>query len=423
MDCLRKLLALVLSATIASGCASLPFTSQRADETIALEPAVELPEDARLDLEILIFDPGLPESDDDLPEDVSPGIRKAEAHYLACLLRNTLQRTEQWGDVFMGPRESGAVEAFLLAEIVKSDGTQLVLKVEAWDATERVWLEERYRTETTAEDYANDDDPYQRMFNTIANDLVEARSDLTPDELRSIRTVAELQFAARFAPESFEGYVERGDGDVLEVVRLPAHDDPMVGRVMQARDRESMFIDSLNGHYEALCADMTGSYLQWRDASRNEVAQYRAARNKKIATWVAIPLVIAATVLGAIAAGDSGGNAVVAIGGVATYELYKKAGEYSAEADLHKGTLEEMNASFDSEVEPMVVEVEGETHRLTGSIDEQYAEWQQLLAELYAAETGLLADVSAHIDHSPEEDAVPEPSTPPPNSPPPAAIP
>jgi hypothetical protein len=37
----------------------------------------------------------------------------------------------------------------------------------------------------------------------------------------------------------------------------------------------------------------------------------------------------------------------------------------------------------------LVVEVEGQTHELTGSAETQYNEWRQLLKRIYASETGL----------------------------------
>ena len=39
----------------------------------------------------------------------------------------------------------------------------------------------------------------------------------------------------------------------------------------------------------------------------------------------------------------------------------------------------------------MVVDVEGRTLQLKGSAEQQYAEWRQLLKELYENETGLPA--------------------------------
>ena len=51
--------------------------------------------------------------------------------------------------------------------------------------------------------------------------------------------------------------------------------------------------------------------------------------------------------------------------------------------------IEELGESFASESQPMVVDVEGETHKLTGSAEAQYAEWRTLLRKIYASETGL----------------------------------
>ena len=48
-----------------------------------------------------------------------------------------------------------------------------------------------------------------------------------------------------------------------------------------------------------------------------------------------------------------------------------------------------MANSFDSEVQPIVMNVEGQVVKLTGSLEVQYAEWRQMLRQIYAAETGL----------------------------------
>ena len=37
----------------------------------------------------------------------------------------------------------------------------------------------------------------------------------------------------------------------------------------------------------------------------------------------------------------------------------------------------------------MVVDVEGETHQLTGSAEVQYTKWRDLLRRIYSRETGL----------------------------------
>lgn len=400
MHPLRKLFLLLPVAFVVPACAT--FGSQQAEETVAIEAAPGLREAARIDVGIQVFERGLPSAGEDLPERVFPGIRGAEAYYFPCLLRITLQGTNQWGDVFLAPRESGGIELTLAAEIVESDGDQLVLDVQATDATGLVWLERLYQLDTSDFDYfpGAEADPYQRMFNTIANDLVEARDRLSPEQLRAIRNVAALRFAEEFAPEAFDGYLEPDDDGLLRPVRLPARGDPMLDRVMQARVSESMFVDTLNGHYEGLCSGMTESYLNWRGHSRNEAILYRSAGRKKVVAMVAIPVVIAAAVAGAMAGADVPGvsGASLILGGLAVAELYSKAQEYGSEADLHRATLEELDASFEVEVAPMVVETEGTTHRITGSVDEQYDEWRRLLRRLYEAEAGVLSDIDAHIE-------------------------
>ena len=53
--------------------------------------------------------------------------------------------------------------------------------------------------------------------------------------------------------------------------------------------------------------------------------------------------------------------------------------------------LKELTQSFQAEVAPQVVEVEGHTLRLTGTVEDQYREWRKLLKQLYEEETGAAA--------------------------------
>ena len=61
----------------------------------------------------------------------------------------------------------------------------------------------------------------------------------------------------------------------------------------------------------------------------------------------------------------------------------------SSEANQHTESLRELGMSFDAEAEAVVIEVEGQTRRLTGNAEEKYQEWRRLLHEIYASETGL----------------------------------
>jgi hypothetical protein len=46
-------------------------------------------------------------------------------------------------------------------------------------------------------------------------------------------------------------------------------------------------------------------------------------------------------------------------------------------------------------MEPLLVDVEGQTLRLEGSAETQYAEWRRLLSEIFVTETGLPPERSA----------------------------
>ena len=92
----------------------------------------------------------------------------------------------------------------------------------------------------------------------------------------------------------------------------------MLERIMEARGREAMFIDTLNGHYLRMCGAMSRSYLQWRGSSRNETILEREANNKKVLNYFLIPIVIASVALLAFTGNNSGIiYAAGALGGMA----------------------------------------------------------------------------------------------------------
>jgi len=64
----------------------------------------------------------------------------------------------------------------------------------------------------------------------------------------------------------------------------------------------------------------------------------------------------------------------------------------SAQTKMNREALKELAASFDSEVQELLFDVEGEVLRLKGSVETQYASWRQLLRDIFAAETGIAVD-------------------------------
>ena len=66
-------------------------------------------------------------------------------------------------------------------------------------------------------------------------------------------------------------------------------------------------------------------------------------------------------------------------------KLYSRAKPFRL---LPDEAIEELGDSFGSESQPLVVEVDGEVHELSGSAEAQYRQWRQLLHAIYATETG-----------------------------------
>ncbi|MCG6866757.1 MAG: hypothetical protein LJE58_15165 [Thiogranum sp.] len=361
--------------------------------------ATEVAENHLLDVWIALFSPGeLPEDKDD-SKGLSPEIRKAEARYMPVQLRETMEKTGYWGAVRVVPQNTEGAEVLVQGKILASDGEKLELQITAVDATGQQWFERTYEEEAALADYRQAEgtgrEVFQPLYNAIANDLAEYRNGLSAERIVTIRRVASLRFADDLAPDAFKGYLQENASGEYAVARLPAREDPMVRRINAIRERDFMLVDTLNGHFDNFHGDMQEPYFQWRKSRLAELEAMRAiqrdARNRK--------LLGAAAIIGAIAIEALGGDStrastsslrnVMLVGGA--YAV-KTGFDKASEATIHRDAIEELGESFASESQPMVVDVEGETHKLTGSAEAQYAEWRTLLRKIYASETGLDAD-------------------------------
>ena len=75
-----------------------------------------------------------------------------------------------------------------------------------------------------------------------------------------------------------------------------------------------------------------------------------------------------------------------------------KAGfEKDKEKAVHTAALKELATSFDGDVAPLLVEVEGHQVRLTGSAETQFVAWREMLREMFALENGLPTDPNAVV--------------------------
>jgi hypothetical protein len=413
----KPILRLLALSIIAGGALSGCTTSEVVvAHTIPLVPAQEtIPEDQLLDVGVVVFDPGVPEGEIDkdvleelLKEGTFVHIRRTESYYMAVELRDAMQKSGNWGAVWVTPETSPAADLNVTARILHSDGDFVRVTVNAVDATGRVWLDKLYELETAAGAFNRqrypDLDPYQDVFNEIANDLSAARTELSAGDTRSIRTVSSLRYAGNLSPEAFGGYVEEDRNGTYDAVRLPATDDPQFVRTQQARQREQLFFATLDQHYEKFAVDATDSYDSWREYAREEAIAIRElTRSARWRTGIGIATILASIVYGADGDNDSFSNRLIRDATMYVgVDLLQSNAVRRQEKQLHIETLEELSVGFEDEVTPLVVEIAGVQHRLTGTAAVQYAEWRDLLRQLYISETGFTPeDVEIYAEPEP----------------------
>jgi hypothetical protein len=62
----------------------------------------------------------------------------------------------------------------------------------------------------------------------------------------------------------------------------------------------------------------------------------------------------------------------------------------SKQAEMHAAAIEELSESFGADMEPVLMDVQGQIHELSGTAEEQYRQWRRLLKEIYLRETGIV---------------------------------
>lgn len=400
-------IAIAAAALVAGGCVKetrpLPLLQ-------ATQATTEIPAEQLLDVGVHIFNPGIPkevEEDPDLADKtrVYPEIRQAEARYFAMELRDTLEDTGHWGTARVVPASVESFDVTVDGRIIESSGALLRVAVTVIDATGRVWIDDKEyegRADSRAykDGYNAGRDPFQNVYVAIADDLLAARNTRPATELANIRRVSELRFAADFAPVAFSQYLAKdAKNGRYRMLRLPADDDLLLQRIRQIRERDYGMIDTVSENYAAFSERLEEPYTGWRRYTYEEIVaeeKLKAQARNRMAMGAA-----------AVAAGifvpdncqsdtckraSSTARSGAVIGGVAAIVSgYRK----REEAKIHTESLKEISGSFQAEAAPLVVDVEGRTLRLTGTAEEQYAEWRRLLHDLYREETGLVPTAPA----------------------------
>ena len=380
-------------AFLVSACAT--HTVKTTSYTPVVQDSQDVPEDFLLDVGVSLFDPGIDEFLGDDEDTANPEIRVAESRYAPYLLAETLQRSANWGIVRVMPNSESPMDVQVNGTILRSNGEAMIIRVEVNDSRGRHWYTEEYEEVISQFSYdpqnRQKNDPFQVIYNKIANDLLAYRQrNINASQVQEIRTVSELLFAQRFSDDAFGNYLARDRNGEYQLTALPADNDPLLGRIRSIRERDFMFIDTVQDYFATYVRQMRLPYDSWREQSYQETITLReleaSARRRFIAG--------AAAVVGGIAAASNGGNWATQAGGATAVGagafLVKSGFDKQAEARIHMQALEELGESLENAVAPQVINLDDRTITLSGSVEEQYEQWRDILADLYAAEMGEL---------------------------------
>lgn len=371
-----------------SGCSSTQVIT--ANSAPAVQVQESIPDALLVDIAIQPFDPNIPSpdsgSDDRLT--VSADVRRAESRYIAAHLKDTLEQTGNWGTVRVIPTTSKASQLNLTGKILVSDGEILKVAITARDAKGRSWLNKIY--DDTASRYGYQsirEDPFQDLYNNIANDLIAFHQNLGEQNISEIQTLAQIRFAADLAPDAFKDYISTSRNGQISVTQLPAENDLIINRVKLIKAQDELLVDTLDDYYGKFYREMKPSYDEWRYATYEEAVKLRQMKKQARGRLLGGVALIAGGLYAGSESNTWAGNAATAGAVVGGIGAIKSGLDRLKQAEIHEQALKELTQSLGMEITPNILEIEGRTIELTGSANKQFDDWRGILREIYAEET------------------------------------
>lgn len=389
--CLRPIMGLSL-ALVLSACTTFEYheTVNVPISKLSEEQEAALDEDLLLDVGIVLFDHGVDELDDDAA--AYANVRKSEAVWFTTQLTTTLDRSNAWGMVRALPSDIGAMDVIVKGRLIDSHGERVVINIQVASAGGEPWFQKEYQQVVSQYAYNPEvnlpGDPFQALFNRIANDLFDYLGNLSEPQLRRIRSTTKVLFARDFVPAAFSGYLGEDKEGRTTLQRVPASNDPMMLKVDRIRSRNDLFLDVIQDYYRAFNNSMSEPYQEWRKLSYKEVLKERQlkeqARKEKIAGL--------AVIAGGVAVANSNSSRTTRVGGLfgAGYgaRIFARSFAKQDEALSHSETLRELGSSLELELEPSVVDLQDRSVTLTGTVQDQYQEWRRILSRMFEINEG-----------------------------------
>jgi len=143
---------------------------------------------------------------------------------------------------------------------------------------------------------------------------------------------------------------------------------------------------------------MLNPYQEWRKLSYEEAVALQELKAEStrnlIAGGFALIAGIAVADSGGSTAARTTGNVAILAGGY----LLKSGLEKRNEAEIHVQALDELGQSLEAEITPQVIELDDRSVVLSGNVEDQYAQWREILGDIYRAEIGQPDETPGSLD-------------------------
>jgi hypothetical protein len=362
-------------------------------------PSAPISSEALLDVAIQPLNDGLALTDEE--STVFPEVRFAETIYFSNQLAKTMEKSGAWGAIRVVPNTDVVMDVYVTGTILQSDGETLDLDIRVYDTSGRQWLNERHRQVVGKYTYDRRlkslADPFQNLFTTIANHLLAVREKMSHEEAVRLRQISELRFAREFSPEAFSMHIGEDKSGILTIERLPAENDNILERISLIRDRDYLYVDTMQEYYDVFSNQMHLPYQDFRHASYDSVVKARQLRKRGNRQMIAGIAGIIAGIYGRLSASSlmqlDGSTAAAAAGGYAL----KQGLDSKQKAAQQTDRVAEMGSSLEAVIAPQMIALEDRSVTLTGTVQTQYEQWRELLHRIYEQERTLPGDDATQL--------------------------
>ena len=389
----------------------LPSESPNAFSSNAGKPLPKRLDIPDLDIAVVVLDPNLDEEDQKMREKgVWPEVRKTESIRSAHQIKQALVDLNQFERVLVAPSTSVSSDLYLEGKIENSTTEKMMIRWRLLDARGATWIKWKdtdHRVELGWHQryYKPGIDAFGPLYRSIANDVrlrlnkfaaehsriqkrneKNSRRNSAPviSELQEITLVRDLVMARFFVPSVYQDTLELNRKDQWEINYLPNTQTREWLRVQSFARRDQDVAAQYDTKYREFFEKVNPSYEGWLEDVYPFARDARKRKNRARSSMVLGTLALLATAAAGVDASDGGVQDRILVGGgliggalltkgLLDRQSYKK----------NLGLFDEKSAEYHDEFMPLNVNIEGDIHTLTGTAQEQFSRWRQLIKETY----------------------------------------